>query len=88
MHQYTMLVTCCHNYVRNTGCLVYFLPPYSPDLNPIEYLFSKVKSVLKANDQAWSDYTVQTAVTIAVNCITEEDCQANQNKIYHVRSLS
>ena len=63
-------------YVRNAGCLVYFLPPYSPDLNLIEYLFSKVKSVLKANDQAWSDYTVQTALTIALNCITEEDCQA------------
>ena len=63
-------------YIRNAGCLIYFLPPYSPDLNPIEYLFSKVKSVLKANDQAWSDYTVQTALTVALNCITKEDCQA------------
>ena len=25
------------------GVLVYFLPPYSPDLNPIEEAFSKVK---------------------------------------------
>ena len=31
--------------------------------------------MLKANDQAWSDYTVHTALTIALNCITE-DCQA------------
>ena len=31
--------------------------------------------MLKANDQAWSDYTVQTAVTIALNYITKEDCQ-------------
>ena len=38
--------------------VAWFMPPYSLDLNPIEYLFSKVKSVLKANDQAWSDYTV------------------------------
>ena len=63
-------------YVRNAGCLIYFLPPYSSDLNPIEYLFSKVKNVLKANDQAWSDYTVQTALTLAFNCITKEDCRA------------
>ena len=61
-------------YVRNAGCLVYFLPPYSPDLNPIGCLFSKVKSVLKANDEVWSDFTVQTA--LALNCITEEDCQS------------
>ena len=63
-------------YVRSAGCLIYFLPPYSPDLNPIEYLFSKVKGLLKANDQAWSDYTVQTALTIAFNCITKDDCKA------------
>ena len=30
--------------------LVRFLPPYSPDLNPIEEVFSKVKSFLRAND--------------------------------------
>ena len=28
--------------------LVHYLPPYSPDLNPIELLFSKVKSVVWA----------------------------------------
>lgn len=31
---------------------MHFLPPYSPDLNPIEELFSKVKAVLKESDQA------------------------------------
>ena len=29
------------------GALVHFLPPYSPDFNPIERTFSKVKTVLK-----------------------------------------
>ena len=33
---------------ENMGLLIYYLPPYSPDLNPIEEAFSKVKSVLKA----------------------------------------
>ena len=35
--------------IESTGALVQFLPPYSPDLNPIEEAFSKVKSALKAN---------------------------------------
>ncbi|WOF44752.1 transposase [Sphingopyxis indica] len=29
--------------VRARGAHLIFLPPYSPDLNPIEQLFSKVK---------------------------------------------
>ena len=29
--------------VEEVGALVMFLPPYSPDYNPIEELFSKVK---------------------------------------------
>ena len=27
-------------HARDAGCLVYYLPPYSPDFNPIECLFS------------------------------------------------
>ena len=33
--------------IYETDALVHFLPPYSPDYNPIEGLFSKVKTVLK-----------------------------------------
>ena len=29
------------------GCKLIFLPPYSPDLNPIEQAFSAIKSYLK-----------------------------------------
>jgi transposase len=36
--------------IESTGALVQFLPPYSPDLNPIEEAFSKVKANLKANE--------------------------------------
>ena len=38
--------------IQSVGAIVHFLPPYSPDLNPIEELFSKVKSCLKENDTA------------------------------------
>ena len=37
--------------IESTGALVEFLPPYSPDLNPIEEAFSKLKSTLKANEE-------------------------------------
>lgn len=61
--------------VENVGLLIYFLPPYSPDLNPIEEAFSKVKSVLKANEENWHDFDIETAVSAAFNCIHTEDCQ-------------
>jgi len=38
------LITCL---ISATGALVRYLPPYSPDLNPIEEVFSKVKAYLR-----------------------------------------
>jgi DDE superfamily endonuclease len=34
--------------VRAGGAWLLFLPPYSPDLNPIEMAFSKLKALLRA----------------------------------------
>ena len=61
---------------EGAGALVHFLPPYSPDFNPIEEVFSKVKSILKENEDAWSDWNVETAVSAAFNCVTSKDCHA------------
>ena len=33
--------------MREAGCWFLFLPPYSPDLNPIEQAFSKLKAHLR-----------------------------------------
>ncbi len=33
--------------IRKAGCWFLFLPPYSPDLNPIELAFSKLKAHLR-----------------------------------------
>lgn len=33
--------------LRNRGCWFLFLPAYSPDLNPIEMAFSKLKELLR-----------------------------------------
>ena len=34
--------------VESVGAEVWYLPPYSPDLNPIENMWSKVKQVLRS----------------------------------------
>ena len=34
--------------IQQTGALVHWLPPYSPDYNPIEEAFSQAKSMMKA----------------------------------------
>ena len=33
--------------IEQRGCKLLYLPPYSPDLNPIEEAFSKVKGLLR-----------------------------------------
>ena len=33
--------------VRTAGAYLLFLPPYSPDLNPIEMMFAKLKTLLR-----------------------------------------
>ena len=38
------------NVIESIGCRVLFLPPYSPDFNPIELAFSTVKYWIKRNN--------------------------------------
>ena len=37
--------------IRKAGAKLFFLPPYSPDLNPIEQVFSKLKTLLRKADE-------------------------------------
>ncbi len=36
--------------IRSVGAKLFFLPRYSPDLNPIEQVFSKLKTLLRKTD--------------------------------------
>ena len=64
--------------IESTGAELVFLPPYSPDLNPIEMIFSKVKNLLRSlccrtRTSLWNVMqTVLDAVTAtdAFNCFT------------------
>ena len=50
-----------------------FLPPYSPDLNPIENLWSKVKALLR-KFKARTLETLPDAIQHAFRAVTPSDC--------------
>lgn len=71
--------------IEDVGALVNFLPPYSPDLNPIEELFSKVKTTLKSLEADISHITdLETLLLSSFTSVTVEDCNAwiNDSEIY------
>ena len=59
--------------LRDIGVMVHFLPPYSPDLNPIEEAFSKVKTELRSIEAQFID--IETALLASFATITEQDCR-------------
>lgn len=60
--------------VERAGCRLVYLPPYSPDLNPIENTWSKVKAHLRKAAARTFETTVE-AVGDALRLITDTDCE-------------
>ncbi len=62
--------------IQSVGALVIFLPPYSPDYNPIEEAFSKVKTLVKQYeaDLEMEQMDLEDIVLAAFSSITTEDC--------------
>ena len=54
---------------------VMYLPPYSPDLNPIELAFSYVKGYLKEHQDFLSFMPHMNVVRAAFNTITPQQCK-------------
>ena len=62
--------------IEDVGALVHFLPPYSPDFNPIEETFSKVKAEMKNLEASMADVAdIETIVYCAFATVTPEDCK-------------
>ena len=61
--------------VEGAGCRVLFLPPYSPDFNPIEPIFAKIKTALRASAARTSD-DLLTATKAALDAVTAADAAA------------
>jgi transposase len=60
--------------IEERGCELLFLPPYSPDLNPIEEAFSKVKGSLRRTG-ARTRETLIEAIGRALDAVTAKDTQ-------------
>jgi transposase len=60
--------------IEAAGARLEYLPPYSPDLNPIEPLWSKVKQGLKRHDPRTAQQLFHAAGA-AFDTVTRKDCR-------------
>jgi len=60
--------------IESVGARLEYLPPYSPDYNPIEPMWSKVKEALRAAAQRTLD-ELGNAVSRGVASVTANDCR-------------
>lgn len=58
--------------IEEAGATIAFLPPYSPDLNPIEKMWSKVKQILRSTG-ARTSKSLLLAIGKALECVTSQD---------------
>ena len=58
--------------IEQAGAELRFLPPYSPDLNPIEKMWSKVKTFLRGT-KARTEEELYQAIRLALETVTPAD---------------
>jgi transposase len=58
--------------IEKTGAILKYLPPYSPDLNPIEKMWSKIKTILR-KFKARSGRQLMIAIKKALMAISSSD---------------
>jgi transposase len=59
--------------IRATGAKLFFLPPYSPDLNPIEQMFAKLKTLLRKAAERTVEATWQR-IGALLPTISSQEC--------------
>jgi transposase len=60
--------------IESVGAELWFLPPYSPDLNPIEKMWSKIKEILRAL-KARTKESLINAIATALEAVTASDAK-------------
>jgi transposase len=65
--------------IERVGALVRFLPPYSPDFNPIEQAFAKLKAFLRAMRPRTFEHVCEL-LAAALGLFTPDECA---NFIHH-----
>jgi transposase len=61
--------------IEKAGAEVLYLPPYSPDLNPIEKAWSKLKKILR-DAKARTKEALEKAISEAIKFITADNAKA------------
>jgi transposase len=61
--------------IRAAGARLFFLPPYSPDLNPIEQVFAKLKHLLRKAAERTLEAT-RKRIGALLDCFSPNECQA------------
>ena len=59
--------------IRAAGAHLLFLPPYSPDLNPIEQVFAKLKHLLRKAGARTAD-AVTAAIELLLDAFAPQEC--------------
>ncbi len=59
--------------IRAAGAKLFFLPPYSPDLNPIEQVFAKLKHLLR-NAQERTVEATWRRIGALIQCFSPQEC--------------
>jgi transposase len=59
--------------IRAAGARLFFLPPYSPDLNPIEQVFAKLKTLLRKANERTIETTWKRIGTL-LNAFPPQEC--------------
>lgn len=60
--------------LEKNGIKVEFLPPYSPDFNPIEKMWSKLKALLRGME-ARTQEALSQAISLSLNAVTPQDAK-------------
>ncbi len=60
--------------IEAAGAFVRYLPPYSPELNPIELAWSKLKTLLKVF-KARTREELDRCISWAMGALSEADCR-------------
>ena len=60
--------------VEGRGCELLYLPPYSPDFNPIEQAFSKIKGLLRRAEARTREALIE-AMGLALSAVTTRDAR-------------
>lgn len=58
--------------IESRGAYLVYLPTYSPDLNPIEEAFSKIKQLVRKAEARTREALVE-AIAAALGAVTPED---------------